>query len=66
MWNSKRRVTTAFYLVMLIIVFAVAVAVSHLIAFKILLDELHVLSITTVHVSNRQHLHDEKLRDDLY
>ena len=28
MWHSKRRYTTAFYLVMLIIVFAVAVAVS--------------------------------------
>ena len=29
MWHVRRRYTTAFYLVMLIIVFAVAVAVSH-------------------------------------
>lgn len=50
MWNSKRRVTTAFYLVMLIIVFAVAVAVSHFLSLKIFLYDLLMMWIDYMHM----------------
>ena len=61
MWHVRRRYTTAFYLVMLIIVFAVAVAVSRssllsypilsypILSYPILLSHLLVMAVSLFH-----------------
>ena len=56
MWHVRRRYTTAFYLVMLIIVFAVAVAVSRssllsypILSYPILLTHLLVMAVSLFH-----------------
>lgn len=72
MWHSKRRYTTAFYLVMLIIVFAVAVAVSPRVPYPAffylprLLHCIHLILIDLFESASNLIYSDKKCLDDVW